>query len=47
MSNFMTLCEESVVDFETRVEQRIGTMEVLVPKVWMFQDFILVVDKRC
>ena len=41
MSNFMTLCEESVVDFETRVEQPIGTMEVLVPEsvdvsIWEF-----------
>ena len=27
MSDFVTLCKESVVDFETRVEQPIQTME--------------------
>ena len=36
MSNFMTLCEDSVVDFITRVEQPIQTMEVSVPTLWMF-----------
>ena len=49
MSNFMTLCEDSVVDFITRVEQPIQTMEVSVlfhlGVLRHLQDFILGVDK--
>ena len=36
MSNFMTLCEDNVVDFVTRVEQPIQTLEMSVPTLWMF-----------
>ena len=38
MSNFMTLCEDSVVDFITRVEQPIQTMgsDIVDVSIWEF-----------